>query len=484
MSPRAPVTLVADLGGSSFRLALFGPGGEERARVQHALTLEAEADPALWLAEFAALAAEALAAAGEPRVAAIAITAFTRTEIYLDREGRVVRPAITFRDARAVAEAAAIDSRLGARGVVTAFSPLARLAWLRRHEPRHFARIAQILQPKDFIAFHLTRVAASDPASNAPLVGETRRYLSDRFAAAEFDVGLFPALRAPGTTLGIVRDGLPGALARLAGARVVVGAMDTWAATLGLGAHHPGGAYNLSGTTEVNGLMLAAPARADGLLGVAWDDGLFHLGGPSQAGADCLVWFARLMNISPAEAVAAASAVAADAAVPLFMPYLAGERVPFWDPDLRGGFAGLARDSSAAMLARAVMEGVAFHDRLVFARAIAASGVTPAEILVGGGGASADLWCQIKADAWGLDLARPAIEEAGLRGALILAGGKPPTPRIDRFKPDAASHAALDRRYTRFLDEISRMRAPHPNLPPQGGKGHSVIERSIVAGHG
>jgi len=459
MSPHAPVVLVADLGGSSFRVALFGPSGEERARVQHALTLDSEADPAFWLAEFDALIAEALAAAGEPRVAAIAITAFTRTEIYLDREARVVRPAITFRDTRAVAEASDIDSRLGARGAITVFSPLARLAWLRRHEPRRFGRIARILQPKDFIAFHLTGVAASDPASNAPLVGETRRYLSDRFAAAELEIGLFPILLAPGAALGIVRDGLPGALGRLAGAKVVVGAMDTWAATLGLGAHHPGRAYNLSGTTEVNGLMLATPAQADGLLGVAWDDGCFHLGGPSQAGADCLVWFARLTNITPAEAVAAASAVAADAAVPLFLPYLAGERVPFWDPDLRGGFAGLARDSSAAMLARAVMEGVAFHDRLVFARAIAASGVTPAEILVGGGGARADLWCQIKADSWGVVLARPAIEEAGLRGALILAGGKPPTPRIDRFTPDTASHAVLDQRYTRFLDAIARMRA-------------------------
>ncbi len=461
---RGPVLLVADLGGSSFRLALFGPHGEEFARVQHALTLETEADPALWLATFDALTAEALAVAGDPRVAAIAITAFTRTEIHLDHAGRIVRPAITFRDTRADAEATEIDARLGARGAVTAFSPLARLAWLRRHEPQRFARIAQILQPKDFIAFHLTGVAASDPASNAPLVGETRGYLRDRFAAAGLEIGLFPALLTPGVALGIVRDGLTGALARLAGARVVVGAMDTWAATLGLGAHHPGRAYNLSGTTEVNGLMLAAPARAEGLLGVAWDDGLFHLGGPSQAGADCLVWFAGLTNTTPAAAVAAAREVAVDAPVPLFLPYLSGERVPFWDPHLRAGFCGLGRDCSLAMLARAVMEGVAFHDRLVFARAIAASGVTPAEILVGGGGASADLWCQIKADALGLDMARPAIDEAGLRGALILAGGKPPVPRVARFTPDAVARAALDRRYARFIDEIARMRAPAQNV--------------------
>ena len=458
MSDAATAILVADLGGGSFRLALFGPDGEERARVQQALTLGTEAEPALWLDLLEGLTAEALARARGPRVTAIAITAFTRTEIHLDAAGRVVRPAITFRDSRAVAEAAAIDARLGGGGIVTAFSPLARLAWLRMHEPQSFARIARVLQPKDFIAFHLTGVAASDPASNAPLVGETREYQRDRFIAADIDPALFPDLHAPGTPLGVVRAGLPGALARLEGARLVVGAMDTWAATLGLGAHHVGGAYNLSGTTEVNGLMLARSARADGLLGVAWDDGLFHLGGPSQAGAECLVWFARLIGTTPAAAVAAAGEVAVDAPVPLFLPYLDGERVPFWDPELRGGFCQLGRDTTAPMLARAVMEGVAFHDRLVFARAIAASGATPSEILVGGGGASADLWCQIKADAWGVAVARPAIEEAGLRGALILAGGAPPRPRVDRFTPDARHQAALDLRYTRFTAEIARLR--------------------------
>lgn len=385
-----------------------------------------------------------------PRVAAVAIAAFTRSEVHLDASGAVLRPAMTLRDARAVEEAARIDARLGGRGEVTAFSPLARLDWMRRHEPAAFARLALVLQPKDFLGFRLTGVAAADPASNAPLVGATRGYLGARFAAAGIDQRLFAPLRAPADRLGEVRPGLPGALA---GARVAVGAMDTWAATLGLGVHEAGAAYNLSGTTEVNGLILPRAAEAPGLLCVAWDEGLFHLGGPSQAGGACLDWFARLAGASVAEVAAEAATIDPSGDVPVFLPYPDGERVPFWNPALRAGFHGLGRGTTRGAMARAVMEGVAFHDRVVLERGFAASGMRPEAVAAAGGGAS-DLWCQVKADAWGLALRRPAIAEPGLRGALLLAGGAPPAPALDVSRPRPALRAAMEARHARFLTAL------------------------------
>lgn len=423
-----------------------------------------EEDAGRWIAIFEDLVAELLGPRPSARVDAIAITAFTRTEIHLDAAGRILRPAITFLDTRAVDEAAALNDRLGAPGVFTAVHPLARLAWLARHEPAMHARIAQVLQPKDFLNFHLTGVCASDSPSNVPLVGSTRGYLAERFAAARMSPALFAPLRAPRHRLGPVRPGLDGALSRLAGAAVVVGAMDTWAATLGLGVHEPGLAYNLAGTTEVNGLMLAAPARAEGLLGVAWDEGLFHLGGPSQAGAGCLAWLAGLFGTTP-EALAVAAAGIDPArldragAVPIFLPYLDGERVPFWDPSLRGGFVDLGRDADAPMLARAVMEAVAFHDRLVLERAARAGGAPPRAVILGGGGAASDLWCQIKADCWSLPLHRPAVDEPGLRGGYLLAAGLATAPPPGkRFAGEARGAVALAQRYRRFLAAVEKLR--------------------------
>lgn len=442
--------LGVDLGASSMRVAVFARDGAALGAASAALRLGAEADADALFEGLEALAGEALAAAGRPRVAAVAIAAFTRSEVHLDASGAVLRPAMTFRDARAVEEAARIDARLGGQGVVTAFSPLARLDWIRRHEPAVFARMALVLQPKDFLNFRLTGVAAADPASNAPLVGATRGYLDARFAAAGIDPRLFAPLRAPSDMLGHVRAGLPGALASLAGARVAVGAMDTWAATLGLGVHQEGAAYNLSGTTEVNGLMLPRAAEAPGLLCVAWDEGLFHLGGPSQAGGACLEWFARLAGASVAEIAAEAATSDPAGDVPVFLPYPDGERVPFWNPALRAGFLGLGRGTTRGAMARAVMEGVAFHDRVVLERGFAACGSRPAAVIAAGGGAS-DLWCQVKADAWGMPLRRPALAEPGLRGALLLAGGSPPAPAHDIFRPRPGLRAAMDARHARFL---------------------------------
>ncbi|MBL8702175.1 MAG: carbohydrate kinase [Alphaproteobacteria bacterium] len=452
-------TLVADLGASSFRVALFAGDGHALATAARPHRLGPEADPEGWLATFAELVAELLAPRPALRVAAIAITAFTRTEIHLDGAGMPLRPAITFLDTRAVAEAAALELRLGTRGVFSAVHPLARLAWLARHEPAVHGAIVHVVQPKDFLNFRLTGRLASDPASNVPLVGDTRDYLPERLAAAGVPATLFPALSSPRHGLGPVREGLPGALARLAGARVVVGAMDTWAATLGLGVHEVGLAYNLAGTTEVNGMMLAAPVRAEGLLGVAWDDGLFHLGGPSQAGAGCLAWLAGLLGTTPESLAHAAAAVDPAAAVPTFLPYLDGERVPFWDARLRGGFMGLVRDTDPGMLARAVMEAVAFHDRLVLGRAAAAAGGPPREVVLGGGGASSTLWCQIKADCWALPLHRPDVDEPGLRGGHLLASGRPSPPPVGRRYVAAPRRAALlEPRYRRFLAEVEKLR--------------------------
>jgi len=433
--------LAADLGGSGFRAALFARDGAPLAVARRDHAPAAEADAESWLATLNALVGELFGAVPDARVDALAITAFARSEVLVDAAGAPLRPAFTLRDARAGAEARALDPAPRGATAITAHHVAARLAWVRAHEPAVFAAIAHVLPAKDFLNFRLTGRVASDPASNAPLApsGRHARLLLD---AARLQRAWFARLRAPRAPLGRVRRGLPGALARLAGAYVAVSSMDAWCATLGLGAHRAGLGYNLSGTSEVNGVMLARRARAPGLVSLPWDvdaEGatLFHLGGPSQAGADCLAWLAGVTGADVETLVAEAERADLDSRPLVFLPYLHGERVPFWDPGLRGGFAGLARDHTRGDLARAVMEGVALHDRLVFERAARAAGGKPEAVLVAGGGASSDLWCRIKADAWGCELRRPAGEEPGLRGAFLLARGTVEPDAVPLAPPDA-----------------------------------------------
>eukprot|EP01038_Epipyxis_sp_PR26KG_P018653 gene18653-26375_t len=220
--------------------------------------------------------------------------------------------------------------------------------------------------------------------------------------------------------------GPPAQLDRLAGLPVFCSSSDTWVAVAGLGALRPGYAYNISGTTEVLGAVGLEPVEAEGLLTVDWR-GLWQIGGPSQNGADTVSWLLSLLardaqdQGSTGQRIDALLAGRRHPQPLLFLPYLQGERVPYWNPALRGAILGLGRQHGATDLAYAVLEGVAFLNRIVLERAEAALGSAVGEIRFGGGAAANPVWSQIKADICGRPVVVGASGEPGLLGAAIVA---------------------------------------------------------------
>ena len=129
-----------------------------------------------------------------------------------------------------------------------------------------------------------------------------------------------------------------------------------------------GYAYNISGTTEVFGAVGAEPVHAEGLMTVDWGGGHHQVGGPGQNGADTVAWLLPLLGRLGAEGMAGVgAAMEALLGAPrepqpaLFLPYLQGERVPYWDPHLRGAFIGLNRRHGPGDLAWAVLELSLIH---------------------------------------------------------------------------------------------------------------------------
>ena len=429
--------LACDLGGTSFRAALVDERGQTIAEQSIAGPTAndrlgwSEIDPDAWwqtlIEAAAALADEApkqLAAAE-----AIAICGVTRTQIFLDRDGNVLRPAITWRDARADPGdlLAQLPQAHPEHGHINAFHPVARLHWLRENEGAAFARLATVLDPKDFLNFRLTGRRVSDPVSMARLAaaainGPDGRSLLDVIAAPG---SIVPPLIAPTDLVGRVIEELPKPLDRLAGKPVFCCANDTWAAVLGLGALRPGCAYNISGTTEVFGVIGEKPLSAEGLMSVDWL-GMHQLGGPGQNGADTVAWLLELLHGEPQDAPVGPAIDAllrgkTDAQPVLFLPYLSGERTPFWDADLRGAFIGLNRNHRAIDLAFAVLEGVAFLNRVVLERAETALGHPVAEIRFGGGAACNPVWRQIKADICERSVLVGESSQPGTLGAAAVA---------------------------------------------------------------
>ena len=105
----------------------------------------------------------------------------------------------------------------------------------------------------------------------------------------------------------------------------------------------------------------------------------------------------------------------------IFLPYMAGERSPIWDPDAKGVFYGLDFSKTKGHLIRAAMEGTAYalKHNLDVAESVGAK----VEVLRAmGGSANSLLWTQIKADITGKPIVVPASDTATTLGAMILAG--------------------------------------------------------------
>jgi xylulokinase len=106
----------------------------------------------------------------------------------------------------------------------------------------------------------------------------------------------------------------------------------------------------------------------------------------------------------------------------IFLPYLLGERSPWWNPKARGGFIGLTMRHNRADLIRAVLEGVTMNLRLIL-EAFRAQGAKIEAMRLIGGGARGRFWNQLMANIYGLPTHRLAIlEEATSMGAALIGG--------------------------------------------------------------
>ena len=121
-----------------------------------------------------------------------------------------------------------------------------------RAEPEVARAVAAVVEPKDFLALRLTGVCAIDPIGSARLIASWRM-----LAAWGFRRGSCLRWCSRRRDRDLVQAGLPGALGRLVERPVVMMGNDTWASAVGLGALRDGYAYNLSGTTEVLGVLSA-----------------------------------------------------------------------------------------------------------------------------------------------------------------------------------------------------------------------------------
>ncbi|MBI5688077.1 MAG: glycerol kinase GlpK [Verrucomicrobia bacterium] len=372
-------------------------------------------------------------------IAAIGITNQRETTVVWDRKtGAPIHHAIVWQDRRT---ATACD-RLKARGlatmirrktglVVDAYFSGTKLEWILRHVPgaRARARAGELAfgTIDSWLVWNLTggRVHVTD-ASNAS------RTMLFNLRTGDWDDGLLELLDVPREMLPAVRSSseVYGETTLFGGAIPIAGiAGDQQAALFGQACTQPGMVKNTYGTgcfMLMNTGAKPIASKNNLLTTVAWrigDRTEFALEGSIFIAGAVVQWLRDGLGIikSSSEVESLAARVPDTHGVYL-VPAFAGLGAPHWDAYARGLMAGITRGTTAAHIARAALEGIAFQVADVLRAMEADAEIKLKELRVDGGACANNLLMQFQSDLLGVPVVRPKVTETTALGAAYLAG--------------------------------------------------------------
>ncbi len=488
----SPLYLGIDLGTSAVKVvvsdgAAIAAGTEEPLAPRQPRPSWSEDDPDAWWAAVGA-AFDRLAAASPDllrRVDAIGLSGQMHGALLLDAADRPVRPAILWNDGRSAAEADALAAGTGDLAARLGVKPMPgftgpKIAWLRRHEPAALERARHLLLPKDYLRLKLTgeRITDVSDAAGTWLLDQGRRDWSpEALAACGVDPAWLPALVESTAVAGRLRPDMAARWGLRPGIPVAGGGGDTAVGGVGIGAVEDGTGFVSLGTS---GQVFLAASR-------------FRAGAVPTLHAFCHAlpgrWYgmAALLNgASPMAAVtrwtgrpdvgtllAEVEAAYAGPSPLLALPYLFGERTPHDDARARGAVIGLTGSTTAADIAQAMLEAIAFS--LCDGLDAFGPGPRPAALGFIGGGSRSPFWGRIIASVLDLELIRHEGSERGpafgaARLARLAATGE--DPRDVATPPAVAGTIAPDPRLRDlYAPRLAAFRSLYAALKGEFGRG-------------
>lgn len=388
----------------------------------------------------------------------------------LDASDKVLRPCILWNDTRSHAEAAALDAdprfRALTGNIVFPGFTAPKLAWVAKHEPEIFAKVAHVLLPKDYLRLWLTGEhisEMSDSAGTSWLDTGKRKWSSELLDATGLTEAQMPTLVEGTEVAGTLRGELAAKWGMGDNVVLAGGAGDNAASACGMGTVSDGAAFVSLGTSGVlfaaNGSYLPKPESAVHAFCHALPN-TWHQMGVILSATDALNWHSEITGKSPADLTnELGDSLKAPSGV-TFLPYLSGERTPHNDAAIRGAFIGLGHESSRVVLTQAVLEGVSFAIRDSL-EALRSAGTQIARVTAIGGGSRSRYWLASIATALGVPVDLPADGDFGAafgaaRLGLIAATGADPvavcTPpaTAGTIEPAAAMAGAYEEAYGRY----------------------------------
>ena len=472
--------LALDQGTSSSRAIVFDHGGNIKSVAQKEFTQHfpkpgwVEHDPReIWSSE-ASVIAEAITSIGigGKDIAAIGITNQRETTMVWDaRTGEPVYNAIVWQDRRTgeycdqLKSKGLTDSIRSKTGlIIDAYFSATKIRWILENVPGARARAEagelRFGAVDTWLIWNLTKgeVHVTD-ASNAS------RTMLFNINTLDWDDELLELFGIPGSMMPEVRSSsevyghtkttifaheVP--IAGIAG--------DQQAALFGQMCTRPGSVKNTYGTgcfLLMNTGAKPIISKNDLLTTIAWKIGdtvNYALEGSIFVGGSVVQWLRDGLGIirSSADIEALAMTVPDNGGV-CFVPALTGLGAPYWDPYAKGCIYGITRGTTAAHIARAALEGIAFQTMDIVSAMEKDAGVKLSELKVDGGACANDFLMQFQSDLIGSDVIRPRCIETTALGAAYLAGL---AVRYWDSLDDVKNNWSVDRVFTSTLEEEKR----------------------------
>jgi xylulokinase len=437
--------LAHDLGTSGNKASLYTEEGE---LVASALApyethyahngLWAEQNPEDWWQAVCLSTRQIMAGRNPADVMAVAFSGQSMGCLCVDKNGVPLSHSIIWQDGRATSEAAAVVERVGGKQEacrlvgqqLTANYSLSKLMWIKANKPEIYKQTYKMLAAKDYMTLRMTGRFVTDHCDAAFMQAydmSARTWSAKLIDAAGVDGTMFPEILESTDVAGYVTKQAAEDLGIASGIPVIVGSGDGPCAALGAGVLSSGDSYLCVGTsTWLSVLADKYMPDPEGRLQVYpfAAPGLYLLAGTMQAGGLSYSW-ARKQYFDPStpysEIDAAIENTPAGAGGVVYLPYLMGERSPWWNTKARGAFVGMSAETSRGHMLRSVLEGVAMNLQLI-CEDITRFTPFASEINIIGGGAKGGVWRQIIADVLQTTVRKTVTtDEATNFGAAIIA---------------------------------------------------------------
>ena len=441
--------LALDQGTSSSRAIVFDHEGNIRSVAQQEFTQYfpqpgwVEHNPMeIWSSE-AAVMAQAISeiGIGGLDIAAIGITNQRETTIVWDaRTGVPVYNAIVWQDRRTSAfcdslkERGVVDKIREKTGlIIDAYFSGTKIKWILDNVPgaREKAEAGELRfgTVDSWLVWQLTRgevhITDVSNASRTMLFNiHTLEWDQELLDLLDIPRSMMPAVKSSSEVYGHTKTTIFAHEVPIAGI-----AGDQQAALFGQMCTEPGAVKNTYGTgcfLLMNTGSKPILSRNNLLTTVAWKIGdtvNYALEGSIFVGGSVVQWLRDGLGVirSSSEVEALAASVADNGGV-YFVPALTGMGAPYWDQYAHGVICGITRGTTAAHIARAALEGIAFQTMDIVQAMEKDAGVPLAELKVDGGASRNNLMMQFQADILGADVVRPVVTETTAMGAAYLAG--------------------------------------------------------------